>query len=69
MANQWVLDDAHWRKSSNSDQAQGSGCINVTVFGFYGAIRDSKNPDGPKIIVSKTALQTFLLHIKQGQFD
>jgi len=36
-----------WRKSSFSDS--GNGC--VEIFRTLGAVRDSKNPDGPQLDV------------------
>jgi hypothetical protein len=67
MAEKWGLDNAPWRKSSRSDSSNG-GCINVAILGSLGAIRDSKNPNGPKIIIPKTALRDFIRQIKQGKF-
>lgn len=41
-----------WRKSSRSTST--STCVEVA--NTLGAVRDSKNPDGPKLTVGVTAL-------------
>jgi hypothetical protein len=41
-----------WRKASFSDQ--GNGC--VEVFRSLGAVRDSKNADGPQLAVDARSL-------------
>jgi hypothetical protein len=52
-----------WRKSSFSG-GNGGECVELAR---PGAIRDSKNPDGPTLSVSP--LGTFLAEVKTGQFD
>ncbi|TCO65621.1 DUF397 domain-containing protein [Actinocrispum wychmicini] len=44
------LPDARWRKSSFSGGTNGN-CVEVT-FDCGGAIRDSKNPNGPVLCVN-----------------
>jgi len=41
-----------WRKSSFSDT--GNGCVEIAC--TLGAVRDSKNPDGPRLIIDTRAL-------------
>jgi hypothetical protein len=50
-----------WRKSSHSGQE--SNCVELAP----GAIRDSKNPAGPVLLVGD--LPAFLREIKRGRFD
>ncbi|MER6814650.1 DUF397 domain-containing protein [Spirillospora sp. NPDC000708] len=42
-----------WRKSSRSSE-QGDNCIEIADFVKAVALRDSKDPNGPKIIVSRS---------------
>lgn len=56
------LTDARWRKSRRSS---GNGaCVEVTRFGHAVAVRDSKNPDGPKLAVSPATWRAFTSVIK-----
>lgn len=50
-----------WRKSSYSN-GSGGECIELA---FAGAIRDSKNPGGPVITVSRSALESFVAAAKR----
>jgi len=50
-----------WRKSSYSN-GSGGECIELT---YAGAIRDSKNPDGPVLHVSRAALESFVNSAKR----
>jgi hypothetical protein len=48
------MNEARWRKSSYSGSDQHSGCIDLAH--DLGAVRDSKNPDGPVLKVDVRAL-------------
>ncbi|MFF5112748.1 DUF397 domain-containing protein [Streptosporangium sp. NPDC000509] len=63
------LSDAVWRKSSRSG-GNGGQCVEVAV-NLPGviAVRDSKNSDGPKLLFTPTAWDTFVRRIKSGDFD
>lgn len=54
-------ENATWRKSTRSGSQ--SNCVEVAA---YGAVRDSKNPDGP---VLRVDLSVFLTVMKSGRFD
>ena len=55
---------APWRKSSRSG-SNGGECIEVAPDpGRLVAVRDSKDPDGPKLLVSPAQWQTFTARIK-----
>jgi hypothetical protein len=46
------MTEHRWRKSSRSTGSD--DCVEVALFGS-GAVRDSKNPDGPTLSVDLTA--------------
>jgi hypothetical protein len=45
---------ARWRKSSYSNGESGAECVEVAFAGPAAALRDSKNPDGPVLILPAT---------------
>lgn len=55
-----------WRKSSYSG-GSGSNCVEVGDAGRAVAVRDSKDPDGPSLLVSPTAWLTFTGKIKSAR--
>lgn len=56
---------AVWRRSARSHQ-QGA-CVEVANFPAAVAIRDSKDPDGPKLIVAPPAWSAFLATLDSHQ--
>lgn len=60
------LRQADWRKSTYS--ANGSTCVEVArnVRGVV-AVRDSKNPEGPKLVFSPVQWQAFATGIRAGE--
>ncbi|MEU9048648.1 MULTISPECIES: DUF397 domain-containing protein [unclassified Kitasatospora] len=62
------LTHASWRKSSYS--GSGGQCVEVAD-GFTGAmpVRDSKDPNGPALLFSATAWQSFVTAVRTGEFD
>lgn len=62
------LEDLTWRKSSRS-QGDGGDCVELTPLPYGMAVRDSKDPGGPHLIVSPATAQTLIDAIKQGRFD
>ncbi|MFR9727280.1 DUF397 domain-containing protein [Streptomyces sp. MS19] len=53
-----------WRKSSYSD-GSGGNCVEIAVLGGAVAVRDSKAPDQPHLLIPRdrfTALLTTLTH-------
>lgn len=63
------LSAAIWRKSSRSS-GNGGQCVEVaTNLPGAVAVRDSKNPDGPKLLFSPTEWKTFINGLKTGDFD
>jgi hypothetical protein len=51
-----------WRKSSKTDSGN---CVEVR--GDLAALRDSKQPDGPRLAAPRLA--TFIKDVKGGRFD
>jgi hypothetical protein len=46
-----ALVNAEWRKSSRSNGEEHSNCVEVAFTGPAAALRDSKNPDGPVLLL------------------
>jgi hypothetical protein len=60
------LSDATWRKSSYSG-GNGGECVEVAVLpGQTHAVRDSKDPDGPKLMFDSAAWRVFAAQVKGG---
>ncbi|RAY10638.1 DUF397 domain-containing protein [Actinomadura craniellae] len=55
-----------WRKSSHST-SQGE-CVELAPLPPGVAIRDSKNPDGPKIVLAGSAFMNLLTRVKRDEF-
>lgn len=67
------LRGAVWRKSSYSGGSEGQ-CVEVadltaTPFAGKRAIRDSKDPDGPALLFSESAVAGFLVDVRNGKFN
>jgi hypothetical protein len=63
------LTHAEWRKSSYSG-ANGGQCVEVAVnLPDAVALRDSKNPSGPALMVEPQAFAALLAGIRAGEFD
>jgi hypothetical protein len=62
------IDRPEWRKSSYSGNS--GNCVEVAgnLPGIV-AVRDSKNPDGPKLIFTPDEWRAFAAGIRNGEFD
>jgi hypothetical protein len=47
------MSDLTWRKSTHSGTSENGECVELAA---HGAVRDSKNPDGPVLNADITAL-------------
>ncbi|GAA3097294.1 DUF397 domain-containing protein [Streptosporangium carneum] len=63
------LNAAVWRKSSRSGD-NGGQCVEVaTNLPGVIAVRDSKDPDGPKLLFAPAEWSAFIGGVKVGDFD
>jgi hypothetical protein len=53
-----------WRKSSYSS-SNGGACLELADLGATVGIRDSKDPDGPKLIVPRDTFRTMITTLKR----
>ncbi|MBD2893422.1 hypothetical protein amrb99_23430 [Actinomadura sp. RB99] len=57
------LHNVSWRKSSHSTN-NGGDCIELGALPNAVVARDSKDPDGPRLVFDRHAFAEFLTHIK-----
>jgi hypothetical protein len=58
-----------WRKSSRS-QGEGEGnCVEIAAVAFAALIRDSKDPDGPRLVFARGQLRDLVSDVKTGRYD
>jgi hypothetical protein len=53
-----------WKRSSHSDNL-GGNCVELAQVGEVVGIRDSKDPDGPKLLLAPAAFHVLLADLKQ----
>ncbi|GAA4091754.1 DUF397 domain-containing protein [Actinomadura miaoliensis] len=56
----------HWRKSSYSGDNVNSNCVEVAALHAVIGIRDSKDPDGSHLHLTRSAFAALLSEIKSG---
>lgn len=61
------LTSAKWFKSTES--SNDGSCVEVAFVDSLIAVRDSKNPEGPKLIFTKKEWRAFLSGAKASEFD
>jgi hypothetical protein len=63
------LSDAIWRKSTRSS-GNGGQCVEVAMnLPGVVAVRDSKDPNGPKLLFTRPEWQAFVHGLKAGDFN
>jgi hypothetical protein len=63
------LSNATWRKSRYSG-GNGGNCVEVAVLPDTScAVRDSKDPEGPKLVFAPATWRTFTADVMSGAFD
>ncbi|TDC69147.1 DUF397 domain-containing protein [Actinomadura sp. GC306] len=58
------MDLIKWRKARQSD-SQGGACVEVAQVYQAVAVRDSKDPDGPKLLLTPNAFRAVLNDLKR----
>jgi hypothetical protein len=58
-----------WRKSSHSQGQGGTDCVEVARVAGTALIRDSKNPDGPRLVLARAHLRDFITDVQTGKHD
>ncbi|MFF7357643.1 MULTISPECIES: DUF397 domain-containing protein [Streptomyces] len=56
--------ELHWFKSSYSDSSNGNDCLEVAPTPATVHIRDSKNPEGPRLAVAPATWAGFVTSFK-----
>ncbi|MEO3783019.1 DUF397 domain-containing protein [Actinocorallia sp. B10E7] len=59
------LFQAQWRKSSHSGGDHGM-CVELAALPSVVGVRDSKDPEGPKLVVSRRAFGSLVGRIKRS---
>lgn len=62
------LSAAQWRKASQSGH-EGGNCVEVAGLARVIAVRDSKDPDGPKLNFGDAAWRAFASRVKANVHD
>jgi hypothetical protein len=57
-----------WRKSMRSTP-EGANCVEVAALSQLIAVRDSKNPDGGKLIFTGESWRRFADDVKRGRYE
>jgi hypothetical protein len=60
------LSIVQWRKSSRSNTGGNGSCVEIALLAERTAIRDSKNPNAPALLLPTTAWQTLLTEVRNA---
>lgn len=61
------LRGGRWHKARASGEE--GNCVEVADFGDTVAVRDSKDPDGPKLVFTPFEWECFLDGVNKGEFN
>lgn len=53
----------------SSSSSNGGACVEVALIGQAVAVRDSKDPEGPKLAVTPEGWKAFTHRVKTGELD
>ncbi|MFB4297752.1 DUF397 domain-containing protein [Actinomadura sp. NTSP31] len=59
-----VVSQTTWRKSSRSS-SNGGNCVELADLGAVVGVRDSKDPDGPKLVVGRDEFAALVAALKR----
>ncbi|TDD88902.1 DUF397 domain-containing protein [Actinomadura darangshiensis] len=59
----------YWRKSSHSQGGGQGECVEVSTNTANLLVRDSRDPEGPRLALEAGALATLVSKIKSGDLD
>jgi Domain of unknown function (DUF397) len=59
-------DEPIWRSAS---RCEGGACIEIGILSEIVIVRRSRDPDGPRIALSREKWQDFIAGVKEGSFD
>jgi hypothetical protein len=54
-----------WRKSTRSSQGTSEQCVEVAQLADGIGVRDSRDPDGPRLVVSQATFKAFAAALKK----
>lgn len=60
------MSDATWRKATHSGGSEGSHCVEVAATSENVAVRDSKDPDGGRLLLKRGDARSLAVHIKSA---
>jgi len=63
------LNGAVWKKGSRSNGSGGNNCVEVAFLDDAGAVRDSKDRQGPALMFTQAEWTAFVGSAKDGEFD
>ncbi|MBE1537658.1 DUF397 domain-containing protein [Actinomadura algeriensis] len=58
------MDDVTWRKARRSND-QGNECVELASLPDGVGVRDSKDPDGPKLVLDRSAFRALVDGLKR----
>ena len=60
---------SNWRKSSHSGGGNDDACVELVELGGRVWVRDSKNPDGERLVFGREAFGGLLARVKRDDLD